>query len=111
MGALKLIDDEEEVVLCPHCYAKNPVRAYICLTCFKLLNPPIKVPFWRQAFRGSRPVLLFVILFCLSSIMLIRSWLSRVENHLTTIQAENQKYQESMTSYIKGRLDQLEIEE
>ena len=98
-------EEAPEHILCPHCLSKNPPRAYICLNCFKLINPKRKFPWWKQAFQGTRAVLLLVILFCLVSVITIRRWLFRVEDRLNLIQEQNQQYHESMAQYIKTKAE------
>lgn len=100
---------ESDILYCPHCLAKNPIRAYICLTCFKLIHPPIKVPFWKQAFQGTRPVFLMVVLMTLVIIILLNRWMARVETMLVSIQEQNQQYYSSVVSYMNVKFNSQKV--
>jgi len=95
-------------LLCPHCYAKNVVTAYCCLSCFKVMDPPMKIPLWKRTVYSNRTVVLFCVFLCMSSVIFVKRWLYRVEMHLQTMHEENARYHAFMEKVIiqKIKVDQ-----
>lgn len=70
-------------IFCPHCAASNPPRAYCCLTCFRVMNPKIHVPFWRLYLRPSSTLLIGFFIVFAGLVVYVHQWLQMVEAEVT----------------------------
>ena len=66
-------------LICHHCGAENPAKAYCCITCFKVLRPKANIPAWRLAMRPSVSLVLFFALIMLGGLYAMKRWIDAVE--------------------------------
>ena len=72
-------NDRMGVLVCHHCNAENPLKAYCCLSCFKVLRPKQDVPFWKIYIRPSSSALVLVVLVAGLGIYTLKKWMDNLE--------------------------------
>src|ERR1041384_912155 len=72
-----------DYVFCPHCATKNPRKAYVCLSCFKVMFPKRIRSWWQIPVPSSISITLIFATLVLSALYLGNRWLSSVEANLT----------------------------
>jgi ribosomal protein L40E len=68
---------------CLHCGAENPLKAYCCLSCFKVLRPKEKIPWYRMYIRPSTPFGFIVLLALLAGVVFFKHWIDNLEAQVT----------------------------
>lgn len=69
--------------VCHHCGVENPLKAYCCLSCFKVLRPKEKIPFWKIYVRPNASVLILVGLLAGIGIYTFKKWMDNIEAQVT----------------------------
>lgn len=70
-------------IVCRSCGAENPPEAYCCLTCFKVLRPKEKVPFYRVQIKAGLPTLILIIVLVGAAIYSMKIWMENIEAQLS----------------------------
>lgn len=70
-------------LVCHNCRAKNPPKAYCCLSCFKVLRPKEKIPFWKIHVRPDGPMIVFLLVLGAVSIYTVRRWIQNIEAEIS----------------------------
>ncbi len=70
-------------VKCPGCGASNPVRAYCCITCFKVLRAKVEVPFWKMQIHPSTSFTIFMLGVAAFLIYFVVMWMRDIEAQVT----------------------------
>ncbi|MFN0117949.1 MAG: hypothetical protein ACKVQC_06635 [Elusimicrobiota bacterium] len=98
--------DPKQEIICPHCGAKNPLRAYCCLSCFKVMFAKPKVPLWQLYVRPSMGFWLVFLLLIGGGIFYFKRWIEKIDAEITlnlkaadysvsVVAEKNKKVQES----------------
>ena len=66
-------------LVCRHCGAVNPPKAYCCITCFKILRPKAQTPLWQMAMRPSVSIIIVLILILIVGLVAMKRWIGAVE--------------------------------
>jgi hypothetical protein len=96
-------------IACPHCGTVNPIKAYCCLSCFKVIQEKQKVPFLAFHARPSMAVLGVVVFLTLVAATLLKAWLATVEAQMT-INVKTAEYDLSVVADKKRRQAALHLD-
>lgn len=66
-------------IICHYCGSENPVKAYCCLNCFKVLRPKTNIPLWRLAMRPSVSFILAFMVLVVGGFYVMKRWIDAVE--------------------------------
>ena len=75
--------DDSGYVICPHCAAKNPRKAYGCLSCYKVLSPSEKSGFFRANIHPAISFVTILTALVLSAMYLGNRWLATIEANMS----------------------------
>lgn len=89
-------------ILCPHCRAENPPRAYCCITCFKVMYGKPKLSFWETRIPSSAFFLAVLFAITGSGYVVMQRWLKAMETQIT-IHMETEQYH---LSFIANKKEQ-----
>lgn len=79
----RVLNDNFEFVFCPHCAAKNPKKAYVCLVCFKVMFPRVEQKWWKVKIPPSISFAVILSALVYSILFLGIRWLNTVEANMT----------------------------
>ena len=66
-------------IVCNHCGASNPAKAYCCITCFKVLRPKAKTDFLQMAVRPSIALVLVFCVLVLTGLFAMKRWIDKLD--------------------------------
>lgn len=72
-----------DFVFCPHCAAKNPKKAYVCLNCFKVMFPTSVSAIAKFRVPPSISITVIFAALVLAGLHLANRWLAGVEGNMT----------------------------
>ena len=67
-------------IVCNHCGAKNPVKAFCCITCFKVLRPKSKNPLGALNMGAGVKILIAIAVVALFVVIAVKSWIGKIED-------------------------------
>jgi ribosomal protein L40E len=75
--------DLERQIPCYQCGADNPITAYCCLACFKVLRPKMKAPFWEIHISTSPTAVLIIFLLFGVLVTSLIKWMQSIDAQVT----------------------------
>ena len=94
--------DLGEFRYCPHCHRENPLTAFCCLHCFKLMRPKVKVPWYKVSLKASYPVGIALCALAIFGIYLIKCWMENLEAQVS-MNFRTEDYSVSITADKKTK--------
>ncbi len=69
---------------CEFCGGDNPVKAYCCLHCYKVLHPKYHLPWYRKHICLTTPMM--IVLFCFVAVVVFtfKRWVENAEAQVDT---------------------------
>jgi len=68
---------------CPFCGSENPLKAYCCINCYKVINTHYKVPIWKMQFKTGPAAVIIAVALMVTSVAMLHQWLAGVEANMT----------------------------
>jgi ribosomal protein L40E len=94
-----------ESIRCHQCGADNPPKAYCCLSCFKVLRPKAKVPWWRMYIRTSTPMAVTLLVIACAGLYVFKRWVDNVEAQVT-MNFKGSEYKLSVSADKRKKTDE-----
>lgn len=104
-----MLPKKNDIRQCPFCGKENPMSAYCCLHCYKVLREKPKVPWYRMSIRPSLPVGIAMVLAALGGIYFVKKWMENIEAQIS-MNFKTEDYTVSVIADKKKKQADLDVE-